>query len=676
MNIGIDFRELVRVKTTGIGRFLLNFLEYAVKADQKHIYYLYGNQHTDFRITDDRIIHRVIPEKNTWFWDQYKLPRVVQQDQIDIFFSPYDKVPISLNIPKLLTIHDLLFAFLDRAGYRKRVLYNRLYLTYRQRMAISADKIVTVSEHSKNDILKLWNLNPEKIAVIHNGISDQFRPVNLEPKSRLDFLKKFSIRNSFILYVGNFMPHKNVATLIQSYSKLPGSIKDSHQLVLCGYLNQYYLSLKRLVASKGLEKQVVFTNNVSDADLIKLYNLADLFVFPSFYEGFGLPPLEAMACGTPVISSNASSLPEVLGDAAILCNPNHPDEIRDNMIRILGSESLKNDLIKRGFQQVEEFRLETTAKNLLNTIIELIDDPQHSRISFVKHITANFNPEITCIKQSSGVPEVSVIIPTIDGFREGYLPNLLEQLKSQSFQNFETIIVKGDPRQGRAINKGVCQSQGDIMIILDDDTQIGHPDLFRQLINTIKSDPGIGMVGVPNLIPPKAHSVIRSTMAQIPRKNSPMVSKITESDLAEHPCCAIPKKVFIEVGGENELIPRGVDPYLRMVIRQAGYKIVVIPKVYIHHLPSKSVSKNCQKFFHNGKMAAYVNKYYPQFVVELPTRHNEKVQKKRSYIRRVISYQYRLMKSILTLNFMYFLSLIFYLFGFIWGFIFLKRNSV
>jgi glycosyltransferase involved in cell wall biosynthesis len=199
MNIGIDFRELVREKTTGIGRFLLNFLEYAVRTDQKHIYYLYGNQHTDFRIKDDHIIHRVIPEKNTWFWDQYKLPKVIQQDQIDIFFSPYDKIPISLNIPKLLTVHDLLFAFLDKAGYRKRVFYNRLYLTYRQRMAISADKIVTVSEHSKSDILKLWDLNPEKIAVIHNGISRQFQPVDLEPKSRLNFLKKLSLQKSYIL---------------------------------------------------------------------------------------------------------------------------------------------------------------------------------------------------------------------------------------------------------------------------------------------------------------------------------------------------------------------------------------------------------------------------------------------------------------------------------------------
>ncbi|MBN2088331.1 glycosyltransferase [candidate division KSB1 bacterium] len=676
MNIGIDFRELIREKTTGIGRFLLNFLEYAIKAEQKHNYYLYGNQYTDFRIADNRIIARVIPEKNTWFWDQYKLPKAIQQDQIDIFFSPYDKVPISLNIPKLLTVHDLLFVFLNKAGYRKRFFYNRLYLMYRQRMARSADKIITVSEHSKNDILKLWDINPDKITVIHNGISHQFRPVNLEPKSRSDFLKTFSIRNSYILYVGNFMPHKNVATLIQAYSTLPATIQDSYQLVLCGYLNQYFPPLKRLVASKGLQNQVTFTNNVSDSDLVELYNLADLFVFPSFYEGFGLPPLEAMACGIPVISSNASSLPEVLGDAAILCDPNDQKKIRDNIIRILKSKPLKKDLIKRGLQHVKEFSLETTARKLLETITELIDDQQCSRLSFVKHISANYNPEITCINQSSDTPEVSVIIPTLDGFREGYLPNLLDQLKQQSFQNFETIIIKGDPRQGRAINKGVGQSRGDIIIILDDDTQIGHIDLFRQLIKTIKSDASIGMVGVPNLIPQNASPVICSTMMQIPRKHSPMVNEITESDLAEHPCCAIPKKVFVEVGGENELIPRGVDPYLRMVIRKAGYKIVVIPEVYIHHLPSKSISKNCMKFFHNGKMAAYVNKYYPQFVIELPTRHNEKVQKKRSYIRRVISYQYRLMKSLLTLNFMYFLSLIFYLLGFIWGFIFLKRNSV
>ena len=155
-----------------------------------------------------------------------------------------------------------------------------------------------------------------------------------------------------------------------------------------------------------------------------------------------------------------------------------------------------------------------------------------------------------------------------------------------------------------------------------------------------------------------------------------MVDEIIDSDMAEHPCCIIPKKVFLKVGGENEIIPRGLDPYLRQEIRKAGYRVVVLPGVYIHHLPPKTFRKFVRQFFRNGKMAAYVNKFYPEFVVELTTKHGDKVTEKRSVITRTLSYIGRLLKTLLTLRVFYLLSMVLYLTGYVMGYITLKETNV
>ncbi|MBL7136607.1 MAG: glycosyltransferase [Candidatus Marinimicrobia bacterium] len=292
---------------------------------------------------------------------------------------------------------------------------------------------------------------------------------------------------------------------------------------------------------------------------------------------------------------------------------------------------------------------------------------------FFKHKAADFQADIKVYngkaKGNPDYPLVSVIIPTLDGYRYGYFPELLKQLGNQKFQDFETIVVKGDPRQGRAINTAVSQCKGKILIILDDDTQLGTPNIFSKLVETVKTEPNVGMVGVPNLVPENGSWIVKAAMKQIPRRSSPMVEKIVESDLAEHPCCAIPKDVFINVGGENEKIPRGVDPYLRSAIRDAGYRVVVIPKVYIHHQPPNSIIKNCRQFFRNGKMAAYVNKFHPYFVIELASKHEEKVPIKATLGFRIIRYIKNILFAIATLKWFYLLMLVFYAAGFIIGYL-------
>ncbi|MGC9364714.1 MAG: glycosyltransferase [Fidelibacterota bacterium] len=273
-------------------------------------------------------------------------------------------------------------------------------------------------------------------------------------------------------------------------------------------------------------------------------------------------------------------------------------------------------------------------------------------------------------------PLISIIIPTADATRDGLLPSLLKQLKEQTFRDFEIIVIIGDTRQGRAINCGAQLAEGKYLVTFDDDTKLGHNDLLEKMVTQIQQHPDIGMAGAANLVPDDVSWFIKRIMKELPRRTSPLVAEITDSDLAEHPCCIIPRNVFIEVGGENELIPRGLDPYLRQEIRKAGYRVVVLPGIYIHHLPPKSFRKFFRQFYRNGKMAAYVNKFYPEFVIELTTRHGDEVAEKRSTPIRIISYIGRLLKTLLTLRIFYLLSLVVYLAGYAIGYIILKETDV
>lgn len=273
-------------------------------------------------------------------------------------------------------------------------------------------------------------------------------------------------------------------------------------------------------------------------------------------------------------------------------------------------------------------------------------------------------------------PAISIIIPTMGVSRQDFLSGLMAQIERQTFRDFEIILIIGDTRQGRAINCGASIATGKYLVIFDDDTRLGSDDLLEKMLFQMETHPEIGMAGVANLVPDDAGWFVRRVMRELPRRTAPLVSEITDSDLAEHPCCIIPREVFLKIGGENELIPRGLDPYLRREIRQAGYRVVVLPDLFIHHLPPSTFKKFIRQFYRNGKMAAYVNKFYPEFVVELATKHGAEVTAKRSLITRIISYIWRLLKTIITCRVFYWLSLVFYLSGYLIGYLTLSEQDV
>lgn len=273
-------------------------------------------------------------------------------------------------------------------------------------------------------------------------------------------------------------------------------------------------------------------------------------------------------------------------------------------------------------------------------------------------------------------PYVSVIIPTIDGVRNGYFKMLLRQLKDQTFQNFEIVVVKGDSRQGRAINSGVDVSRGKYILTLDDDTSMQSIDAIQILVGVLEKDQSIGMAGGINVIPKRASHFIKKAMEEIPRRKTPHVESITDSDLAEHPLLMMRRLDFVSIGGENELIPRGLDPYLRNQYRLANLRVVVVPGARYSHLPPDRISRLIKQFYRNGVQAAFCNKFYPKWIYETPSNHGEEFQKQVSYITRIVRYPVRIFNSFIKFQWVWFLSQICYATGFVWGYISVKNTEL
>jgi glycosyltransferase involved in cell wall biosynthesis len=260
--------------------------------------------------------------------------------------------------------------------------------------------------------------------------------------------------------------------------------------------------------------------------------------------------------------------------------------------------------------------------------------------------------------------ELTVVIPTLDGCRGGYLLRLIKQILSQNYRSYEIFIVQGDPSQGRAINLAVSFARGKYILTLDDDTSLPDSNIFSKLVKVVEKYSDIGMAGGINIIPNNAKPFIMRTMKELPRRSTPKVDRIVDSDMAEHPLLIMRKRIFIEIGGENELIPRGLDPYLREKFRKAGFRVVVVPAVEYSHLPPATLPKLIKQFYKNGKKAAFCNIFFPQWVIETPNFHGE-FNRKMPFPRRVIRYAKQLLNAAFESKWILFISQMAYASGFL-----------
>lgn len=305
------------------------------------------------RLPTDRPIVRI-------FWEQFIQPFALRQHRIDLLHGLAFAGPLATSIPWLATIYDLSFIHFPASFNRA----NRIYLTWAVRHAVQqAKRLVAISESTKRDLVKLFGAPPEKIAVVYCGVDSAFTPARNQ--AAIDALKQKYRVDKFVLHVGTIEPRKNLPCLVRAFAKMKRQTKLPHQLVLIGARGWKYAEVDAAIEATGIAREIIFPGYVPQAELPTWYHAADLFVYPSLYEGFGLPPLDALASGTPTITSNAASLPEVVGDAALQIDPLNEEALCTAMIHLLTDQALRAQMIERGLAQAQKFSWAHTAQETI-----------------------------------------------------------------------------------------------------------------------------------------------------------------------------------------------------------------------------------------------------------------------------------------------------------------------
>ena len=357
MRIGIDGRML---GNTGIGRYLRNLLIHLAQKDRQNDYIVF--------INDERL--QIVEQSNFTFvplsppipiysWREHtQLYLAIKRWKPDLMHYPNFDVPLYSPCPYVVTIHDLIYyLYPDQCPSRAAHFYADFMLRYAAR---HAKAVITVSEYSKQDLLQHFKLSADHIHVIYEAADDLCSAVPENEETETSIFKKYGIRQAYVLYVGKHHAYKNIETLIQAFARHK-SVYEQFQLVIAGRRDERRKELYELPERLKLGERVVFTDFLLDEELFTLYRQAKLFVFPSFYEGFGLPPLEAMACGVPVIASSAASLPEVLGNSVIYFDPLNVDELVEAIRRSLHTKGLRTHLQQKGLHQARKFSWKTSA---------------------------------------------------------------------------------------------------------------------------------------------------------------------------------------------------------------------------------------------------------------------------------------------------------------------------
>ena len=364
MKIAIDVRMVGRF-SHGIARYAYNLIRELSEIDTQNDYVLLSNNTflNDFVSSRSNFLLKVTSLKLYGIREQIFLPRLLRKEKIDIFHTASFACPVSVGCKVVMTIHDMIHVlFQEESSVRRRIYYRYIV----KKAAENSRMIITVSENSKRDIINYLNLSPEKVVVTYNAADQIFKKIN---ENDVDKLKeRFGINGKFILYVGNLKPHKNVKLLIESYHLLRR--KTNLKLVIVGK--------KDILFQKGLNDKLLegvgFVGEVSDELMPAFYSGADIYVSPSLYEGFGLPLIEAIACGTPVVAISTPSSDEVLDNAGYIVNENQPEELANAIDTVLSDSNLRNCLVEKGVERIKNFSWKKSAKKILEIYYEVYSE--------------------------------------------------------------------------------------------------------------------------------------------------------------------------------------------------------------------------------------------------------------------------------------------------------------
>lgn len=383
MVIGVDLRPINTGEKSGVEEYTINLLSHLFFIDKKNQYKLFLNSFSAPRLNFQKL--KLLPNVKLYFFSYpnkilnsafafLKYPRVDEMLKgVDLFFSPnLIFTNLSPQCKQIVTFHDLSFERHPEFFSWKRRLWHQ-FVSPRS-AAQRAAGIIAVSCSTRFDLEKLYKIPHRKIRVIHSGILKRFKPRSRNHPSVVSVRQKYNLPPHFVLYLGTLEPRKNLEGLILAFNKFKRRCKTQYKLIIAGRPGWMYHNVYKLASKSPFSHDIMFIGFISVQHKPYLYNLADLFVYPSFYEGFGFPPLEAMASGVPVVSSNISSLPEVIGEAGVLIDPYNINEISEGIAQILNDPYWQGLLKKRGAARAEQFNWYKTARETLNFFEKMVNE--------------------------------------------------------------------------------------------------------------------------------------------------------------------------------------------------------------------------------------------------------------------------------------------------------------
>lgn len=365
MHIAINAHLLAHTRSfrrAGVSHYIEQLLQHLGQIDTVNRYHIYTTRGLDaaalglppnFVVKPSRL--PTINPRVRIPWEQLFAPLLLRQSGADLFHGTLNVVPLACPIPSVVTIHDLAFIRFPQT-FRA---YNRIYLDLATRTTVRrATRILAVSEYTKREVVGLLGVPPERVLVTPNAARSHFRPP--DPLALEQFRQRRNLPDRFVFYVGTLEPRKNLTTLLDAYSQ----VARDHQapLLIGGGKGWLYQPIFARLEELGLRDRVHFVGYIDEDELPLWYAAARVFVFPSIYEGFGMPPLEAMACGTPVVTANSASLPEVVGDAGLMVPPTDADALAEALLRLLRDDQLHAALRERGLQRAAHFSWLATAQ--------------------------------------------------------------------------------------------------------------------------------------------------------------------------------------------------------------------------------------------------------------------------------------------------------------------------
>lgn len=377
MKIAFDLR---RIGNPGIGRYMKCLVEAILRLETECEYLLLlPSVSCELKGASADNVTRIVPRSGYYsVREQIELPRILRQHKVDLLHSPHFLLPLVQACPGVVTIHDVIYLACrrDLQSSVGRLYYN----TMMRASARLAKRIITDSNFSKDEIVKYLKVAPEKISVVCPAADSSFGRI-CDSRAVQRVLAKYLIDSDYVLYTGIYKPRKNHDGLLRAFNRLLAA-GGYAKLVIAGPIGEGQQRLHKLAIELGISERVIFTGNVTDAELCALYSGARVYACPSLYEGFGFTVLEAMACGAPVVCSAEASLPEVGGDAALYANARDPESFGQALYEVFTSDALRERLIERGYSNVRRFSWEDAANGCLETYAEILGDIRGAEVAF------------------------------------------------------------------------------------------------------------------------------------------------------------------------------------------------------------------------------------------------------------------------------------------------------